>query len=831
MKLFHIMTLCSSIFVFTYYQITYSSEEMNGMNYILWFKDIRIKDVPSVGGKNASLGEMVSQLSQKDILVPDGFAITVDGYWHYIDHNALREPITKLMGQLTDPEDLDALEHIGSQVRKLIEQGNIPDDMQSEIVTAYKQLSNEYNQEFCDVAVRSSATAEDLPHASFAGQQETYLNVRGNDDLLQAYKKGLASLFTNRAIAYRQEQGFSHFDVALSIGVQKMIRSDLACSGVAFSLDTETGFKDVIVINSSYGLGEMIVQGAVTPDEFVVHKPTLEQGFTPIIKKQLGDKKIKMTYRNGQDSTQIIPVPQTDYNSFSLSDDEILSLARDILIIEQHYSEQKGAWAPMDIEWAKDGQDNKLYIIQARPETIHGSQKKQTTLSQYVLNIHDPATLDEKTIATGQSIGQHIVHGVARVVKNVSEINRIQPGDIIVTLMTDPDWVPAMKKAVGIITERGGRTCHAAIVSRELNVPAIVGAHDVTHTIQDGQQITIDCSRGSTGYIYNGHIPFEIKTTELSSIPELPVKIMVNLADPSSAFTTSFLPTSGVGLARLEFIITGNIKVHPMALVHPEKVTDETTRTKIAEITAAYPNGPDFFVDQLACNVGMIAAAFYPRPIIVRFSDFKSNEYRNLIGGSYFEPEEENPMIGFRGASRYYNERYKEAFALECAAMKKVRDDMGLTNVVLMIPFVRTTTEGQKVIDEIASHGLVKGQNDLRIIMMCEIPSNAILVDDFSKIFDGFSIGSNDLTQMTLGVDRDSQILAAAFDERDPAVKKLMAMAIQGAKRNNCPIGICGQGPSDYPELAEFLIEQGIDSLSLNSDTIVPFLMRYKKNK
>lgn len=828
MQLFYrIILTCSSILLLTNYQCAHGSEGIQSMKYIQWFKDIRMKDVPSVGGKNASLGEMVSQLSAKGILIPDGFAITADGYWHYIDSNNLREPIANIMKQLTNIENLDALERVGSQVRQLIEQGTIPADMQQEIVTAYHALSQEYNQENCDVAVRSSATAEDLPNASFAGQQETYLNIRGDNDLLHAYKKGLASLFTNRAIAYREEQGFSHFDVALSIGVQKMIRSDLASSGVAFSLDTESGFKDAIVINSSYGLGEMIVQGAVTPDEFVVHKPTSEQGFASIIKKQLGDKKIKMIYRNVQDATQVIPVPEKDLNTFSLSDEDVLSLARSILIIEDYYSEQKGSWSPMDIEWAKDGQDNKLYIIQARPETIHSMQGKEHTLSQYILTNNDPEKLITATIATGQSIGQRIVHGVARVVKNVSEINRIQTGDIIVTQMTDPDWVPAMKRAVGIITERGGRTCHAAIVSRELNVPAIVGAQDVTTLLHDGQKITIDCSRGSTGYIYDGHIPFEVKTTELNSIPTLPVKLMVNLADPSSAFTVSALPVAGVGLARLEFIITGNIKVHPMALIHPEKVTDDATRAEIAEITAAYPNGKDFFVDQLACNIGMIGAAFYPRPVIVRFSDFKSNEYHNLIGGSYFEPEEENPMIGFRGASRYYHEQYREAFALECAAMKKVRDTMGLTNVIPMIPFVRTTTEGQKVIAEMASHDLKQGHNDLRIIMMCEIPSNVILIDDFSKIFDGFSIGSNDLTQMTLGVDRDSHLLAAAFDERDPAVTKLMAQAIQGAKRNNRPIGICGQGPSDYPELAAFLIEQGIDSLSLNPDTIMPFLMRY----
>jgi len=785
--------------------------------------------VPSVGGKNASLGEMFSQLSEKGILIPDGFAVTADGYWHYIDHNNLRQPIANLMTQLTDTGDLEMLERVGSQVRQLIKEGTMPDDIQNQIVTAYQKLSKEYNQEFCDVAVRSSATAEDLPHASFAGQQETYLNIRGNDALLHACKKALASLFTNRAIVYRQDQGFSHFDVALSLCVQKMTRADLASSGVAFSLDTESGFKDAIIINSSYGLGETIVQGLVTPDEFIVHKPTLEKGFASIIKKQHGDKKIKMTYH--KDTTQIIPVSEEDYNSFSLSDEEILSLARSVLIIEQYYSEQKSHWSPMDVEWAKDGQDNKIYILQARPETIHSlQQKKHNILSHYILTDNDPEELIKKAIATGQSIGQRIVHGIARVVKNVSEISHIQPGDIIVTQMTDPDWVPAMKRAKGIITERGGRTCHAAIVSRELNVTAIVGAEHVTTLLHDGQQITIDCSRGSTGYIYAGHIPFEVKTTELKTLPTLPIKLMVNIADPNSAFSVASLPKiSGVGLARLEFIISGDIKVHPMALVHPEKITDDSTRKTIDKITAAYRDGKEFFVDQLACNVGMIAAAFYPQPVIVRFSDFKSNEYRNLIGGIYFEPEEENPMIGFRGASRYYHEQYREAFALECAAMKKVRDTMGLTNVTIMIPFVRTTTEGQKVIQEMASNGLVRGQNDLRVIMMCEIPSNVILIDDFSKIFDGFSIGSNDLTQMTLGVDRDSHILATAFDERDPAVTKLMAQAIQGAKRNNRPIGICGQGPSDYPELAAFLIEQGIDSLSLNPDSIMPFLMRYTK--
>jgi pyruvate,water dikinase len=793
------------------------------MKYIQWFKDIRIDDVASVGGKNASLGEMFSQLSVQNILVPNGFAITADGYRHYIDYNALREPIAQQIAQLTDVENITKLERVGKQVRQLIEQGTIPDDMHDEIIDAYHQLSADYNQQMCDVAVRSSATAEDLPGASFAGQQETYLNIRGNTALTHAYKKAIASLFTDRAIVYRTEKGFSHFDVALSVGVQKMIRSDLACSGIAFSLDTETGFKDAVVINASYGLGEIIVGGHVTPDEFVVHKPTLEQGFASIIKKQLGDKKVKMVYTD--DSTSIVPVAQQDYNQFSLSDAEILTLARAVTLIDHYYSHKKGSWSPMDVEWAKDGIDHKIYIVQARPETIH--TQEHTSISHYVLTQGD-TTKHTDLLATGQSIGQSIVHGTARIVRDISEINKIQEGDIIVTQMTDPDWVPAMKRAAGIVTERGGRTCHAAIVSRELNVPAIVGVQNITTIVHDGQAITLDCSRGSTGYVYDGTIPFEVITTALTDIPSLPIKLLVNLADPASAFTVSALPTSGVGLARIEFIITGTIRIHPMACVHPEKITDQKTRDTIATITAAYPDGKSFFVDQLACNIGMIAAAFYPRPVIVRFSDFKSNEYRNLIGGSYFEPEEENPMIGFRGASRYYREQYREAFALECAAMKRVRATMGLTNVQVMIPFVRTIQEAQHVIQEMANYGLVHADNGLKIIMMCEIPSNVLLIDDFSKLFDGFSIGSNDLTQMTLAVDRDSPLLADIFDERDPAVKKFMVQAIEGAHLCKRPIGICGQGPSDHPELAAFLIKHGIDSLSLNPDSIMPFLMNYK---
>jgi pyruvate, water dikinase len=807
--------------------------QLNGkeyaMNYIRWFEDVQITDIPEVGGKNASLGQMIRDLSSQGILVPMGFAITAQAYWDYIDYNKLRDTIKNLAAQLTDPQDIKMIDTIGQQIRDLIDGGKVPPELDTQIRQAYRTLSKRYNQDACDVAIRSSATAEDLPNASFAGQQETFLNVHGADRVIELYKKALASLFTNRAIAYRMEQGFDHFQVALSVGVQKMIRSDLASSGVAFSLDTDSGFADVVLINASYGLGEFIVQGVVTPDEFIVHKPTLLEGFKSIIKKQLGDKKIKMVYGTdpGDMPTKTVDVSLADYFRFSLTDEEILTLARAVCIIEKLYSTIKGSWAPMDVEWAKDGIDGKIYIVQARPETVHAREQHQV-LILFKLKDINAAQLAQKTVTTGQSIGQRIVHGIARVVADITEVGRIQKGDIIVTHMTDPDWVSAMKRAVGIVTEQGGRTCHAAIVSRELNIPAVIGTHNAMEVIKDGQAITIDCSRGAVGYVYDGQIPFETTDIVLDKIPKMPIDIMVNLADPASAFEVSKLPVQGVGLARLEFIITNAIKVHPMALIHPEKVTDQARREMINQITASYEDKKEFFIDQLACHIGMIAAAFYPRTVIVRFSDFKSNEYRNLIGGSYFEPEEENPMIGFRGASRYYDERYKEAFALECAALKKVRDEMGLVNVEAMIPFVRTTQEAQKVLDEMARNGLVRGQNDLRVIMMCEIPSNVLLVDNFSKLFDGFSIGSNDLTQMTLGVDRDSALLAASFDERDPAVKKLMTMAIEGALRNHVYIGICGQGPSDYPELAEFLIKQGIESISLNPDTVLPFMMRYK---
>ena len=796
------------------------------MKYIRWFRDLLLTDVPLVGGKNASLGQMISQLHAQGIRIPDGFAVTAAAYWYYLEHNNFIKTMRQTMNQLSDYTDIALLKKVGHEIRSLLVDGKMPADLAQEIIQAYHELSQEYKQTACDVAVRSSATAEDLPTASFAGQQETYLNVRGDEQLLVSCKKSMVSLFTDRAIVYRIEQGFDHFDVALSVGVQKMIRSDLASSGVTFSLDTESGFKEVVMIESSWGLGEAIVKGLVIPDEFVVFKPTLEQNFKPIIKKQLGTKAVKIIYANSY--TKTVPVLPAEQEQFSLTDDEILELARITVIIENHYSALKKGWSPMDIEWAKDGIDGKIYIIQARPETVHAIKEKETIFQQYVLKNGFQAH-EKQLLLTGLSVGQQIVSGKVRIIEDVGDSGQVQKGDIIVTGMTDPDWVPVMKKAAGIVTDRGGRTCHAAIVSRELGITAIVGTHDATKKIEDRQVVTLDCSRGNVGFIYEGNIPFIVQDIKLTEIPALPVALMVNIADPDSAFQVSFLPTAGVGLARLEFIITNSIKIHPLALIHPDRIKDKTVLQEIETRTAAYPNKIDFFVDCLAQGIGMIAAAFYPRPVIVRLSDFKSNEYRNLIGGIYFEPEEENPMLGFRGASRYCHERYKEAFALECAALKKVRGEMGLTNVRIMVPFVRTVQEAVGVLHEMKNNGLEQGVNGLQIVMMCEVPSNVLLVDEFSKLFDGFSIGSNDLTQLTLGVDRDSELLADIFDERDEAVKKIMKLAIEGAHRNGRYIGICGQAPSDYPEIAQFVISCGIDSISLNPDSVLPFLMRYAK--
>lgn len=789
------------------------------MEFIKSFSHIGMDDVALVGGKAASLGNLYTKLSGKGIRVPNGFAITADAYWHFINANGLMPHIEKMMDELHDFNDVQKVQQVGHHIRNLFRIAPMPHDLAEKIISAYQALGAEYQQKNLAVAVRSSATAEDLPGASFAGQQESFLNISGKEELLEACKKCFASLFTDRAIVYRHDQNFDYRKIALSIAVQKMVRADKACSGVAFSLDTESGFENVVVINASYGLGESIVQGLVVPDEYVVFKPTLAKGFAPIIKKEIGSKKIKTVYK--AEGTQQANVPVSQQEQQCLADQEIIEISKAVCTIEDLYSQEKGSWCPMDVEWAKDGIDNLIYIVQARPETVH------VTHTNHYLQYHLQTEGKPTVLVTGQSIGQQIVSGTARVVNSADEIHQVQQGDIIVTNMTDPDWVPALKKAVGIITQMGGRTCHAAIVARELRIPALVGAYDAMQMIKNGQTITIDCSQGTTGYVYEGAIPFTKEATELQTIPHAPAKVMINLADPDRAFSLASLPVDGVGLARIEFIITNTIKIHPLAFLYPE-VLDKKTIKKIDELTVGFVDKKEFYIKKLAQGIATIAAAFYPKSVIVRLSDFKTNEYRNLIGGSYFEPQEENPMIGFRGAVRYYSPKYKDAFALECAALKIARDHYGLTNIKVMVPFVRTLQEGKKVIEQMKQHGLNQGVNDLEIIMMCEIPSNVMLIDEFLKDFDGISIGSNDLTQLTLGVDRDSPFLAGVFDERDPAMKKMFQMAIEGAKKANKYSGICGQAPSDYPELADYLIAQGIESISLNPDTVIPFLMRYQ---
>lgn len=790
------------------------------LTFIKPFNQISLDDIMQVGGKNASLGQMISHLTKKGVRVPNGFAITADAYWHFLHENKLSEVIKQLIKQCT----YDDLQSVAHKIRDMIINANMPQQLAHEINAAYRNLCMMYGNEQLDVAVRSSGTAEDLPNASFAGQQDTYLNIRGVDAIMHNYKKCIASLFNERAILYRIEQGFDSFDVALSVGVQKMIRSDLACSGVAFSLDTESGFQDTITINGSYGLGEMVVQGAVTPDEFRLHKTTLKNGYRSIISKTLGNKNIQMIYKACNKGVKEIEVPKLDQRLFCLNDDEIIYLAQTVCDIEDHYSELYGKWTPMDVEWAKDGIDGNIYIVQARPETVHAQRKKAHNV---LVTYHLEAQAQPASIVTGQSIGQHIITGKAHVIDSLEQADLLKDGEILVTSMTDPDWVPAMKRAGGIITNHGGRTCHAAIVSRELGVPALVGTGNATQKIRTGDVITLDCSQGHVGMVYAGDIPHKKVEIQLETLPELPVKVMVNIAEPNNAFNTSMLPTAGVGLARTEFIINNVIKAHPMAFIHPERIDDVNVSKAISKLCSAYDNPREFFVSSLAQGVATIAAAFYPRPVIVRMSDFKSNEYGHLLGGSFFEPDEENPMIGFRGASRYYDEAYQEAFGLECEAMKRVRNEMGLTNVKLMLPFVRTLKEAERTIEVMEHHGLKRGTNELELIMMCEIPSNVICIDEFSAFFDGFSIGSNDLTQLTLGVDRDSGKLLHLFDERDLAVKRMLKMAVEGALRNNKYIGICGQGPSDHPEIAQYLTELGIHSLSLNADTVMPFIMRH----
>lgn len=791
------------------------------MKYIKWFKEIGIEEVSLVGGKNASLGEMYRNLTPEGVKIPNGFAITAEAYRYVIESSGILQKMKDILADI-NKDDLKDFAHRGHAIRELIYSSPFPKDLSREIIDAYQILCEEYGSD-TDVAVRSSATAEDLPTASFAGQLDTYLNIKGGSQLLDACHRCFASLFTDRAISYRIDKGFDHFKVALSIGIMKMVRSDLATSGVTFTLDTETGFRDVVFITAIYGLGENIVQGVVNPDEYYVFKPTLRKGYKAIIRKKLGDKKIKMIY--GRGSTRIftrnIEVPDTDRKRFCLSDDDILALARDATLIEDHYKK------PMDIEWAKDGISKDLFIVQARPETVQ-SQKAMDVLETYHLEKTSPV------LVKGKSVGEKIAAGKAYVIKDASQLNRFKKGGILVSDATTPDWEPIMKTASAIITNRGGRTCHAAIVSRELGIPAVVGTRRATEKIRDKQEVTVNCAEGDEGKVYDKILPFHVERISLKNIKRPKTEIMMNLGNPEMAFSLSMIPNDGIGLARMEFIISSWIKIHPMVLIHPEKITDISIKEEIEDLTFGYKDKKMYFVDRLAEGVGTIAAAFYPKPVIVRMSDFKSNEYASLIGGKYFEPQESNPMIGFRGASRYYDEKYREGFALECQAMKKVREEMGLVNVKLMIPFCRRIEEGKRVIQEMEKNGLKKGENGLEIYVMCEIPNNIILIDEFSKIFDGFSIGSNDLTQLVLGVDRDSALVARDFDERDPGVMQMVAMAIRGARRNRRHIGICGQAPSDYPEFAQFLVREGIDSISLNPDSVMKTTLKIievEKNK
>jgi pyruvate, water dikinase len=783
-------------------------------NYIRWFNDTRLEDVSLVGGKNASLGEMYRELTSQGIQIPNGFSVTAEAYRYVLDQSHSWEALHQALDDL-NPDDIADLAKRAREAREIIYAAPFPEDLEQQIIEAFTQLKEQYGDDL-SVAVRSSATAEDLPTASFAGQQDTYLNIRGNQALLDSCKRCFASLFTDRAIHYRVDQGFDHFKLALSIGIMKMVRSDLDASGVMFSLDTESGFRDVVFITGAYGLGENIVQGAVDPDEFYVHKPTFEQGHRAVLRRTLGAKKIKMVYSDGRtrESTRNIATSAEERNRFCLNDADVLTLADYAIKIEKHYSAKAGQAKPMDMEWAKDGLDGTLYIVQARPETVV-SQLSGMVLEQY--------RLKEKAepIITGHAVGSKIATGNVRIIDNVEQLITFKSGDVLVADMTTPDWEPVMKMASAIVTNRGGRTCHAAIISRELGVPAVVGCDNATTTIKNNGPVTISCAEGDVGKVYSGLLDFEIKTTDLSGLQRPKTKIMLNIGNPELAFKTSFLPNDGVGLARMEFIITEYIKAHPMALIHPERVQDAGEREQLGQLTRNYASAEDFFVQQLSEGVGTIAAAFYPKPVIVRMSDFKTNEYATLLGGRWFEFDEANPMIGFRGASRYIHPAYAEGFTLECKAMKRVREEMGLSNVILMIPFCRRVKEAERVLDYMAQLGLKRGEQGLEIYVMCEIPNNVIQIDAFSQYFDGFSIGSNDLTQLTLGVDRDSAIIADDFDERDPGVKEMIRLAVEGARRNGKHCGLCGQAPSDYPEMAEFLVEIGIDSMSLNPDTVL----------
>ncbi|MFA0996473.1 MULTISPECIES: phosphoenolpyruvate synthase [Pseudomonas syringae group] len=777
------------------------------VEYVVSLDKLGVHDVEHVGGKNSSLGEMISNLAGAGVSVPGGFATTAQAYRDFLELSGLNDQIHAALDAL-DVYDVNALARTGAQIRQWIMEAEFPEKLNAEIRTAFAELSA--GNPNLAVAVRSSATAEDLPDASFAGQQETFLNIRGVENVIRAAKEVFASLFNDRAISYRVHQGFDHKLVALSAGVQRMVRSETGTAGVMFTLDTESGFRDVVFITGAYGLGETVVQGAVNPDEFYVHKDTLAAGRPAILRRNLGSKAIKMIYgeeASAGKSVKVIDVEPADRARFCLTDAEVSELAKQAMIIEKHYK------CPMDIEWAKDGDDGKLYIVQARPETVK-SRASANVMERYLLKETG------KVLVEGRAIGQRIGAGKVRIIKDVSEMDKVQPGDVLVSDMTDPDWEPVMKRASAIVTNRGGRTCHAAIIARELGIPAVVGCGNATHTLQDGQGVTVSCAEGDTGYIFEGELGFDIKTNSVDAMPDLPFKIMMNVGNPDRAFDFAQLPNAGVGLARLEFIINRMIGVHPKALLNYSVLPPEI-KDSVDKRIAGYDDPVGFYVEKLVEGISTLAAAFTPKKVIVRLSDFKSNEYANLIGGKLYEPEEENPMLGFRGASRYISENFRDCFELECRALKRVREEMGLTNVEIMVPFVRTLGEASQVIDLLAANGLKRGENGLRIIMMCELPSNAILAEEFLEYFDGFSIGSNDLTQLTLGLDRDSGVIAHLFDERNPAVKKLLSNAIQACNKAGKYIGICGQGPSDHPDLARWLMDQGIESVSLNPDSVL----------
>lgn len=796
--------------------------------YLVDLHRVSMQDIEQVGGKNASLGEMLQNLTQLGIQIPGGFIITVAAYREFIRYNNLDQSIHDIINQINFDE-IESLRRGGLQARQLLKNAKFPKELSEAIIEKYYELSKIYGQDMTDVAVRSSATAEDLPDASFAGQQETYLNVRGPAQLMNSVRNCFASIFTDRAISYRHGFGYDHFSIGLSVCIQKMVRSDLGSSGVAFSLDTESGFKDVVVINASYGLGEMIVQGSVSPDEYIVFKPSLLKGYSSIIEKKLGIKDIMMVYGDDPDErVKIIPVDKQLQQRYCLMDDRIVQLAGWVAKIEKYYSDLRGTWCPMDVEWAVDGLTKELFIVQARPETIH-SQKDFSTITEYVID----ESIERKALFKGIAVGDKIGTGKTSILfsldKRVSDGHEFEAGDVLVTDMTDPDWEPIMKKASAIITNKGGRTCHAAIVARELGVPAIVGCGNATEILNNGQIVTVSCGEGDEGIVYDGELPFKKIETDLNDLPKVSTPILLNVASPNMAFRFSHLPNAGVGLAREEFIINNYIQVHPLALLKHKEIKDQELTDSIKKLIQGFDNEEDFFIKRLSYGIAKIASAFYPNKVIVRFSDFKSNEYYNLLGGKYFEPNEENPMIGWRGASRYYSEKYKEAFGLECKAIKRVREVMGLTNVVVMIPFCRTVDELLKVTAVMKDYGLERKENGLEIFLMAEIPSNIIMAEQFAAHIDGFSIGSNDLTQLTLGLDRDSSLVAHLYDERNPAVKELLKMLISTAKRMGVKVGICGQGPSDFPDFAQFLVELGIDSISVTPDSVVKTIKAIKE--